>query len=605
MMRARFSSPWGKYRYFPNGPRPSARSFCQSLGLVVLLLVSWQLLAQQGATSAAAACSVQNTPNYTFAYGAVTLNDLAAPVGALIEAVNPRGMVVGCQAIDTPGILKYMKIYGEDVTVTPAIPGMRSGETVSFRINGTLATVTPALLWNNDKGEHEVQLSVSGPTPTFTSTPSHTPTQTFTPTDTPSITLTPTPTPTATYTPSHTPSLTPSLTPSRTPTFTHTPTPTDQATPTHTPTPTSTDTLSAPDLSLSRKAASPINVDYFQRVDYTITLHNRGVLAQVQITDTLPTLLGYLPDTLTSTAGNAIYSAAHNAVRWSGFIASAETVTITFGMSGPSPILPHDTSIENRVVIDDGVHEPFARAVTILANPWPTPTKTDTPTVTPSPTSTPTTVITPTVTPSPTYTLLPTSTVTPLPTDTPTAPPIPTDTATPTPTSTVTPLPPTATPVITTVVPATGGTLSHSPDPSSHLTVQVPPHAVTATVALVLQLVTPQSTPAGFAFGGQSFILNVAIDHTVQDDYYFQKPITVTIDYNAAALGTISEDSLSLFFFDEEQQEWLDAATTCAPPSRYARQPAENRFSVAICHLTEFGVFGQDEQRLYLPYVQR
>ena len=644
-------------------PQPNKQTFRRIITLLlgILALAVWGGLYLSRQAWASQQCpAVAATSHFTFTYGNATLNGSSVPVGTAVEARNPRGNTVGCTLVTTVGEYPLMYIYGEETINGVTTPGMRAGETVRFFIDGLAATTSQPFLWSDSWVSTRVNLSAVGAaTNTPTATPTVLPTNTATPTSTwlPTNTPTPVPTNTPTITPSktHTPtaSLTPATlatatltpSPSHTPTFTHTPTATDPATLTytptaidpatlthtptatdpatltHTPTPTSTGALSAPDLSLSRKAASRTNIDYFQDVSYTITLHNRGGLAQVQITDTLPLLLTYLPDTLASSAGNATYNQTFNAVLWSGFLMPSETVTITFGMAGPNPILPHDTTIENRVVIDDGVHEPFARAVTILANPWPTatPTKSATPTLTPSSTSTPTPLPTDTLLPTSTATAQPTATPTPLsptetatytPTSTATAqptatstPPSPTETATHTPTSTA--LPPTAPLISTTIVPDTGGTLHHSPSGDTHLTVQVPPHAVTETVALLLQMVTPQSTPIGFAFGGQSFTLDVAIDQMVQDDYHFQKPIAVTIDYNPDLLGKVAEENLLLFFFDEAAQGWVDAAMTCTPPSRYARQPAENRFSLGICHLTEFGVFGQAAQRLYLPYVQR
>jgi hypothetical protein len=83
-----------------------------------------------------------------------------------------------------------MPIYGEDTSVNPPIPGMRTGETVTFRVNGAVATAVPLLVWQNDKDLHEVALTAWSPTPTPTNTP--TPTSTPTPTNTPTPTHTPT-----------------------------------------------------------------------------------------------------------------------------------------------------------------------------------------------------------------------------------------------------------------------------------------------------------------------------------------------------------------------------------------------------------------------------
>ncbi len=240
------------------------------------------------------------------------------------------------------------------------------------------------------------------PTATSTSTPTPTPTNTSTPTYTPTNTPTTwTATPTATATATTTPTYTTSPTP--TPTVT----PTSTATDTPTATPTATPTTPLPDLSASSKTADRDTVDYFETVFYMIVLRNSGpgVAANVHITDTIPSLLTYLDDSI---SGGAVYDSETDAITWAGSLAAGASHTISFGCDGPSPIIPHDSPITNEVVIDDGVREPFVRFVTVIGNPWPTPTPTASPTA--IPTGTPT--ATPTVTPTPTATVEQTTTPT-------------------------------------------------------------------------------------------------------------------------------------------------------------------------------------------------
>jgi len=221
------------------------------------------------------------------------------------------------------------------------------------------------------------------PTMTPTATSTSTPTPTYTPTDT----LTPSPTVTSTATSTAT------TTPTATPTATPTPTPTE--------TPTATPTTALPDLGASSKTTDRDTIDYCQPLYYTIELDNGGpgVATSVRITDAVPSLLTYFPGTV---SGGAVYDSEKDIITWAGSLASGETHTISFGCSGPVPPLPHDTLITNEVMIDDGVHVPFTRSITITANPWPTATPTATPTVTPTSTATPT--ATPTVTPTATAT---------------------------------------------------------------------------------------------------------------------------------------------------------------------------------------------------------
>ena len=113
--------------------------------------------------TASDACTgvVKNTPFFTFAYGTVSLNGSSAPAGTVVQAKSPRGDVVGCFVITSSGNYGAMYIYGEDTSVTPAIPGMRAGETVSFLVNTVSATTSPSLTWQNDKEVRSINLSAT------------------------------------------------------------------------------------------------------------------------------------------------------------------------------------------------------------------------------------------------------------------------------------------------------------------------------------------------------------------------------------------------------------------------------------------------------------
>jgi hypothetical protein len=108
-------------------------------------------------------CVVPTTPNFSNVYGSVLLNGLAAPANTVVQAFNPRGDVVGCFVVESTGLYGFMAVYGEDTTVTPSIPGMRTGEMVSFRVNGAKAVTTPSYYWDGDKMAHRVDLD-AGPT---------------------------------------------------------------------------------------------------------------------------------------------------------------------------------------------------------------------------------------------------------------------------------------------------------------------------------------------------------------------------------------------------------------------------------------------------------
>lgn len=89
------------------------------------------------------------------------------------------------------------------------------------------------------------------------------------------------------------------------------------------------------------------------------------------------------------------------------------------------------------------------------------------------------------------------------------------------------------------------------------------------------------------------------------EDFVFKQPISVRVDYTPENSRGVEEQSLLLYFYNEAAGQWVDAATTCTPPSTYIRNLDENTFTVNICHLTEFAVFGQQSSQLYLPLVTR
>lgn len=88
-------------------------------------------------------------------------------IGTVIEAVSPRGDVVGCYEVDSQGDYGSMYVYGEDTSVDPSVPGMRAGETIVFHVSGATATATPELTWSNDRDLHQVDLSASSAGPCY------------------------------------------------------------------------------------------------------------------------------------------------------------------------------------------------------------------------------------------------------------------------------------------------------------------------------------------------------------------------------------------------------------------------------------------------------
>ncbi|MFN8441690.1 MAG: FG-GAP-like repeat-containing protein [Caldilineaceae bacterium] len=275
--------------------------------------------------------------------------------------------------------------------------------------------------------------------------------------------------------------------------------------------------------------------------------------------------------------------------------------------------------------------------------PSPTPTPTLTPSLTPTPilpTATPinptNTPVPPTVTPvdtpaTPTDTpivptatpVIPTNTPagTPAtPTDTPVAPTatavIPTDTQVSTPaTVTATPIPPTATltpipgtPTATPTLPVSDATTVAQPDAPATLTysdpnggsvaVQIPAGAIDQATTFLYDDQGAPSQPGAFQFAGRTFTLTAYRDNSPQSGFTFQQPVTLVIEYTDSDVAGIDENDLRLFFFNTTTNSWSDEGIVVV-----SRDPAGNRITVQISHLTEFAM--GSAKYILLPIIRR
>lgn len=143
------------------------------------------------------------------------------------------------------------------------------------------------------------------------------------------------------------------------------------------------------------------------------------------------------------------------------------------------------------------------------------------------------------------------------------------------------------------------------PDPAAPgLLVEIPADAVDEPTTFALTPVE-EAPPTGptLGFAGLTFHLNAFREGGYLGQFLFENPIRLDLGYTDEALGDLPEEELILSY--REGDGWIDAATSCAPTSAYVRDPENNRISVEICHLSEFGLFAPVGQWLFLPAVQR
>lgn len=147
--------------------------------------------------------------------------------------------------------------------------------------------------------------------------------------------------------------------------------------------------------------------------------------------------------------------------------------------------------------------------------------------------------------------------------------------------------------------PTLAATLIFTPTSGGKSTVQVPANTFDQPTELVYEPFTASTAPNGFAFAGRAFELNAYRNGALVENPSFLQPMTVILDYTDADVLGMDENRLALLRWEPATSTWVDAAC-----GAYNRQPAQNRLSVPLCHLSQYGMFGAMDY-LYLPMVRR
>jgi hypothetical protein len=130
-------------------------------------------------------------------------------------------------------------------------------------------------------------------------------------------------------------------------------------------------------------------------------------------------------------------------------------------------------------------------------------------------------------------------------------------------------------------------------------TVGIPANLLSAGSTLVYAPFNLGWRPPNHRLAGRAFQLSVYQGGVLQENLSLPSPLQVTIDYTDGEVWGLDEDLLVLLRWEPSTQSWVDAAC-----GQYDRQPAQNRISVPVCHLSLFGLFGEQEY-IYLPVIRR
>ncbi len=141
------------------------------------------------------------------------------------------------------------------------------------------------------------------------------------------------------------------------------------------------------------------------------------------------------------------------------------------------------------------------------------------------------------------------------------------------------------------------------------MTVFIPSTVLADNTHVVYTPLEPPTMPISddMHFVGQHFSLQAYQEGELLTDFSFQNPITLTLHYPDTILidGEMKPiDKLSLMLYKWKNDQWMDSARTCQPPSIH-QLGADNTIIAKICGFSDFVLAGHEQKgyAVYLPLV--
>ncbi|MBC8233353.1 T9SS type A sorting domain-containing protein, partial [bacterium] len=105
---------------------------------------------------------IHPTPINADFYGDVLIDGESAPVGTVITAYDPQGVLCGRYTVKKAGRFGFQHVYGDDRT-TPIDEGAKRGDVITFYVNGQPAISDEPSVWISDGALIEINLRASKP----------------------------------------------------------------------------------------------------------------------------------------------------------------------------------------------------------------------------------------------------------------------------------------------------------------------------------------------------------------------------------------------------------------------------------------------------------
>lgn len=155
----------------------------------------------------------------------------------------------------------------------------------------------------------------------------------------------------------------------------------------------------------------------------------------------------------------------------------------------------------------------------------------------------------------------------------------------------------------TNITPGQAATLIYTGTDHIITRVDFPANSVTEPIAVgYFSMTATVETPFPVQPVAPPFAVTAYRAQQAVDNYELTRPAHLTIGYQAADPQEFDERLLQIHTWDGTA--WVNAATTCHPPTAYTPDTDNNTVSIGICRLGQFALL-EGPRQLFMPLITR